>query len=287
MDWQQLLLFALLGLGAGSLIAGIALGIVLQYRGSGIINIATGAIAMVGGYSFWSLKTGIYGWDAPTWAALVITLVVLLVLGVVIEYLAFRPLRTGSPLAKLAASLGVLLVAQASVSLAFGIGTKPQPPVLPRGVVTIFGAIGPGRPADPAGDRPPRDARPLAALQAEPLRARDARGVGERGRRDAPRPLAEPARARQHAARDRRRRRPRDPRRLDRAARLDVAAAAGRARAHGRALRRLHVVLDRGARRARRSGCSRTSSTTSRRSAGSRPTTASRCPACSRCSCSA
>jgi len=140
MDWQQVLLFALLGLGAGSLIAGIALGIVLQYRGSGIINIATGAIAMVGGYAFWSLKTGVYwNWDAPTWAALVITLIVLLALGVVIEFLAFRPLRTGSPLAKLAASLGVLLVAQASVSLAFGIGSKPQPPVLPRGLVTVFG----------------------------------------------------------------------------------------------------------------------------------------------------
>jgi branched-chain amino acid transport system permease protein len=49
MDWQQLLLFAILGLGAGSLIAGIALGVVLQYRGSGILNIATGAFAMVGG----------------------------------------------------------------------------------------------------------------------------------------------------------------------------------------------------------------------------------------------
>jgi len=140
MDAQQILLFALLGLGAGSLIAGIALGIVLQYRGSGIINIATGAIAMVGGYAFWSLKTGIYfGWDAPTWAALVITLIVLLAVGLLIEFGVFRPLRTGSPLAKLAASLGVLLVAQASVSLAFGIESKPQPPVLPRGLVKVFG----------------------------------------------------------------------------------------------------------------------------------------------------
>jgi len=144
MDWQQLLLFAILGLGSGALIAGIALGIVLQYRGSGIINIATGAIAMIGGYSYWSLKTGVYGgWDAPTAAALLITLVVLLVLGVVIEFLAFRPLRTGSPLAKLAASLGVLLVAQASVALAFGLDTKVPPPVLPRGTVTVFGSTVP------------------------------------------------------------------------------------------------------------------------------------------------
>ena len=50
MDWKQIVLFAILGLGAGSLIAGIAIGIVLTYRGSGIINLATGAIAMLAGY---------------------------------------------------------------------------------------------------------------------------------------------------------------------------------------------------------------------------------------------
>jgi branched-chain amino acid transport system permease protein len=143
MDWTQILLFALLGLGAGSLIAGIAIGVVLTYRGSGIINLATGAVAMLAGYAFWSLKAGEYDWQAPTWAALAITFVVLLALGVLIEFVAFRPLRTASPLAKLAASLGVLLVAQAAVSLAFGIGSKPQPPVLPRGVVTLLGATVP------------------------------------------------------------------------------------------------------------------------------------------------
>src|SRR5262245_58074022 len=143
MDWQQLLLFALLGLGAGGLIAGIALGVVVTYRGSGIINLATGAIAMLGGYSYWSLKTGVYGADVPTVPALVITFVFLLVLGVAIEFVVFRPLRTASPLAKLAASLGLLLIAQSAVSLAFGIETKPQPPVLPRDTVTVLGSIVP------------------------------------------------------------------------------------------------------------------------------------------------
>jgi branched-chain amino acid transport system permease protein len=144
MDWTQILLFALLGLGSGALIAGMALGVVLTYRGSGIINIAIGAVAMLGGYSYWSLKTGVYwGWEAPTAAALVITFVVLVVLGVLIELIAFRPLRTASPLAKLAASLGILLVAQASVVLAFGIASKPQPPVLPRNTTTVLGATVP------------------------------------------------------------------------------------------------------------------------------------------------
>ena len=144
MDWTQLLLFAILGLGAGSLIAGIALGVVLTYRGSGIINLATGAIAMLAGYSYWALRSGEFGgWHAPTAVALLITFLVMIGIGVLIEFAAFRPLRTASPLAKLAASLGVLLVAQAAVSLAFGIGTQPQPTVLPTDTVKLLGAIVP------------------------------------------------------------------------------------------------------------------------------------------------
>jgi branched-chain amino acid transport system permease protein len=140
MDWKQIVLFAILGLGAGSLIAGVGVAVVLTYRGSGIINLATGAIAMLAGYSYWSLKTGTYGVHVPTAPALVITAIFLLGVGLLIEYAVYRPLRTAAPLAKLAASLGVLLVAQAAVSLAFGIGTKPQPPVLPGGTVTVFGS---------------------------------------------------------------------------------------------------------------------------------------------------
>ncbi len=152
MDWKQIVLQAILGLGAGSLIAGIAIGIVLSYRGSGIINLSTGAVAMLAGYCYWSLRTGSRPWagtpgfgevHAPylsTGPALAVTAVFLLVIGLAVEYGIFRPLRTATPLAKLAASLGLLLVAQAFVSIAFGIGTKPQPSVLPSGFVTVFGS---------------------------------------------------------------------------------------------------------------------------------------------------
>ena len=63
---QQILLFILLGLGSGALIAGIALAVVLTYRGSGIINLATGAMAMLGGYAYWALNTARVpgGWRA-------------------------------------------------------------------------------------------------------------------------------------------------------------------------------------------------------------------------------
>ena len=56
---RDVLLFAALGLGAGALIASIALGVVLIYRGSGVINVATGAIAMLAAYIFWALRTGL------------------------------------------------------------------------------------------------------------------------------------------------------------------------------------------------------------------------------------
>src|ERR687896_720419 len=108
---DQVLLFALLGLGSGALIAGIALAVVLIYRGSGIINIATGGVAMLAGYTFWSLRTGEFGTEFGTAPALLITLLVTLVIGALIELVAFRPLRNAAPLAKLVSSLGVLLVA--------------------------------------------------------------------------------------------------------------------------------------------------------------------------------
>jgi branched-chain amino acid transport system permease protein len=139
MNLDQVLLFALLGLGTGALIAGIALGVVLFYRGSGVINLATGAIAMFAGYSFWSLRTGTFGADVPTAPALVITLVVIAVFGVAMELLAFRPLQAASPLAKLAASLGVLLTLQAAMLLSFGNASKPQPAVLPGDLVELLG----------------------------------------------------------------------------------------------------------------------------------------------------
>jgi branched-chain amino acid transport system permease protein len=143
MDWNQLLLFALLGLGGGALIAGIALGVVLFYRGSGIINLATGAVAMVAAYSYWSLRTGILHFSVSTLPALLITLLVVLAMGVLMEVVAFRPLRTASPLAKLASSLGILLVAQAAVILGFGTNAKSPPTLLPSDTVVIFGATVP------------------------------------------------------------------------------------------------------------------------------------------------
>ncbi|MFZ1996359.1 MAG: ABC transporter permease [Solirubrobacteraceae bacterium] len=136
---SQILLFVLLGLGPGALIAGLALGVVLNFRGSGVINLAVGAIAMFAAYVFYGLRTGGYlfvsglslGGPMGTGAAFAITIGVCIALGVVIESLIFRPLREASPLAKLVGSLGLLLTLQAAVVMRFGSGGQAAPPVLP------------------------------------------------------------------------------------------------------------------------------------------------------------
>ena len=137
---QQILLFILLGLGSGALIAGIALAVVLTYRGSGIINLSTGAIAMLGGYAFWALNAGKIA-SLPTGLALPLSLLFVVAVGAITEFAVYRPLRNSAPLAKLVASLGVLLIAQSAMILAFGVTPQPEPGILPTNVVHIFGAV--------------------------------------------------------------------------------------------------------------------------------------------------
>jgi len=139
---QEILLFILLGLGSGALIAGIALAVVVTYRGSGVINLSTGGMAMLGGYAYWALNTGKI-LSLPTVASLPLSLLFVVAVGVATEFLAYRWLRKSSPLAKLVASLGILLVLQASMLLAFGITPQPEPSILPQNAIHLLGAVVP------------------------------------------------------------------------------------------------------------------------------------------------
>ena len=139
---NEILLFLLLGLGTGATIAAIAVGIVVTYRGSGFINLAAGAIAMLAGFSFWALRTGELGFTLSTPLAVALSYLFVIVISIVIELAVFRPLRAAAPLAKLVASLGVLLTAQATMLLAFGTSQHPQPTIILR-VIRMLGAAVP------------------------------------------------------------------------------------------------------------------------------------------------
>src|SRR5580698_6040142 len=136
---EEILLDILLGLGSGVIIAGIALGVVLTFRGSGVINLATGAMAMLGGYAYWSLTTGKIA-TLPMYGALPLSLLFVVACGALVEFAVFRPLRTSSPLARLMSSLGVLLIAQAACLIAFGTTPEPEPTILPLNGIELLGA---------------------------------------------------------------------------------------------------------------------------------------------------
>lgn len=134
----DILLFSLLGLGGGAVIAGIGMAVVLTYRGSGIINLATGAVAMVAAFAFWGLRAGEFGPVVPEAPAIAIAMVTAVAVGLLSELLVFRPLRTSSPLAKLVASLGILLILQALMLIWFGHAPRQIPSPFPVGIVDVL-----------------------------------------------------------------------------------------------------------------------------------------------------
>jgi branched-chain amino acid transport system permease protein len=152
---SNVLLFILLGLGTGALYAGLAQSIVLTYRGSGTINMAAGAIAAVAAFVFFDLRTAGSLWLPPipfaphqihlgapwgTVPAVVVALAVAVLIGVLLELLVLRPLRHASPLARLVATLGVLLSLESVILLRFGSTAQISPAVLPTGSINMLGA---------------------------------------------------------------------------------------------------------------------------------------------------
>jgi branched-chain amino acid transport system permease protein len=148
----------LLGLGGGALVAAIALGVVLTYRGSGVINFATGAMAMYVGYVFAELRSNgelflpplliHVGNPWPTTTALPTALVLSACLGLLCHLLIFRPLRHAPPLAKVVASVGLLLVIQALIVLKVGSAPISAPSLfasgsfaLPHGLIIPKGQL--------------------------------------------------------------------------------------------------------------------------------------------------
>lgn len=120
----------LLGAGSGSLIAALALGVVVTYRGSGVLNLGVGAMAMYASYVFNSLNTQgqllLIGWKLDLGGpmalvpAVLLTTIIAGAMGAVLYRLIFAPLRDASPVAKVVAAVGVLLTLQAIIVLAYG-----------------------------------------------------------------------------------------------------------------------------------------------------------------------
>lgn len=104
------------GLSLGSIYALIALGYTMVYGIAKMLNFAHGDIIMVGAYA---ILTTLALCTNPL-VAILVAIVICTILGVVIEKLAYKPLRSASPLAVLITAIGVSYFLQSVAQLIYG-----------------------------------------------------------------------------------------------------------------------------------------------------------------------
>jgi ABC-type branched-subunit amino acid transport system ATPase component/branched-subunit amino acid ABC-type transport system permease component len=113
-------------------------GLVLTYRTSGVFNFAHGAMASIGAYVFYTLLVT-HGWSWEL-AALVATVAVGVVLGLLVEPLASR-LRNAPLTMQVASTVGLLLAIEASLTLIYGtVIVRNVPEFTMTGTTELFGS---------------------------------------------------------------------------------------------------------------------------------------------------
>jgi branched-chain amino acid transport system permease protein len=121
---QAFLANLILGLQQGAIYALIAIGYTMVYGVLQLINFAHGDVYMIGAYVGLTLASRL-GFEASSTpggfaAIFVATLIVCAVVGVVIERLAYRPLRTSPRITALITAIGVSLLLEALAQLIWG-----------------------------------------------------------------------------------------------------------------------------------------------------------------------
>lgn len=149
------LFYLLLGSGAGAIIGSLGLGLVITYQASGVVNFASGAMAMWSAYVYADLRRGAYPFPIPglparyhfagavssPWAML-LALLTAAILGLVVYAAVFRPLRQSPALAKIVASVGLVIIFIALVERRFADTSSLRvPALLPREPVTLYGDV--------------------------------------------------------------------------------------------------------------------------------------------------
>ena len=135
---EQVLQFGLLGLGIGALYALASQGLIVIYRGAGVLNFALGAIGMVGAYVEWELNTQ-HG--VPFAISLAVGIAVSAAIGAACHLLVMRQLWSASPLVRVIATLGILITLQSLAVIRYGSSALVVDSSLPNGIWHLGGSV--------------------------------------------------------------------------------------------------------------------------------------------------
>ena len=128
--------YLLSGLGLGSVYAIIALGYTMVYGIAKMLNFAHGDIIMIGAYTAFFALTR---FSLPPVLALLAAMAVCTVLGVVIERLAYKPLRQATSLSVLITAIGVSYFLQNAAQILWSSSTKVFPAVVENATLQLGG----------------------------------------------------------------------------------------------------------------------------------------------------
>jgi Branched-chain amino acid ABC-type transport system, permease components len=124
------------GISLGSVYAIIALGYTMVYGIAKMLNFAHGDVIMVGAYvCFFAVSS----YHLPPVLGVVIAMLLCTVLGMLIERLAYKPLRQAASLAVLITAIGVSYFLQNGAQLLWGSNNKMFPDIIPGDGISLFG----------------------------------------------------------------------------------------------------------------------------------------------------
>lgn len=117
------------GIQIGSIYGLIALGYTMVYGIAKLINFAHGDILMIGAYTALSVLPLLSSRGLPVWSSALVAMLVCGLAGVLIEKIAYRPLRSSPRIANLITAIGVSLLLENLVAKFISTGSKPFPRV--------------------------------------------------------------------------------------------------------------------------------------------------------------
>ncbi len=123
------------GLATGAIYASVALALVMIYRATDLVYFAQGEMAMFSTYIAWTLVTA----GLPFWLAVLITLVVSFIGGMVIERVLIRPVENAPVLAAVVVTIGLLLIFNSVAGWIYSYTVQDFPSPFPDR--PVFGAL--------------------------------------------------------------------------------------------------------------------------------------------------
>ena len=132
---MEFLSYLISGISLGSVYALIALGYTMVYGIAKMLNFAHGDVIMIGGYVSFCAVSYL---GLPVWLAVILAAAACTALGVIVERLAYKPLRSAPSLAVLITAIGVSYFLQNAALLLWGAASISYPSMI-SGSLSLFG----------------------------------------------------------------------------------------------------------------------------------------------------